>query len=173
MRHTTRILACPCPFLATFLLASLLLTHPGIGADRPAGEGVKKPVDYVDLMIGTSNSRWMLYPGPSMPFGMVKLSPDNQKQCWKAGYEYNIENIAGFSHIHSWVMGGLLTMPTVGALKTVPGPEDDPDQGYRSRFQHATETAVPGYYAVMLDDYDIRAELTATTRAGLMRYTFP
>ena len=47
----------------------------------------KKPVDYVDPMLGTSNSRWMLYPGPSMPFGMVKLSPDNQRKGWKAGYE--------------------------------------------------------------------------------------
>jgi predicted alpha-1,2-mannosidase len=133
----------------------------------------KQPVDWVDPMLGTASSRWMLYPGPSTPFSMVKLSPDNQKQSWKAGYEYTIENIAGFSHLHSWTMAGLLTMPVTGKLKTTPGAENDPDGGYRSRFSHDTEVASPGYYAVTLDDYDIRAELTSTTRAGFQRYTFP
>ncbi len=130
-------------------------------------------VDWVDCLLGTATSRWMLFPGPSLPFSMVKLSPDNQRHCWKAGYEYTIENIAGFSHIHSWTMGGLLVMPTVGNLKTVPGPESDPDAGYRSRFSHDTESASPGYYAVTLADYGIRAELTSTLRAGFHRYTFP
>ena len=143
----------------------------GRAVRTPAVE--RQPVDYVDCLLGTSTSRWMLYPGPSMPFGMVKLSPDNQRRTWKAGYEYTIENIAGFSHLHAWTMGGLLTMPATGELKTQPGPEGDPDAGYRSRFSHETETAVPGYYAVTLDDYKIRAELTATTRAGFQRYTFP
>jgi len=138
---------------------------------NPARE--RQPVDYVDCLIGTSTSRWMLYPGPSMPFGMVKLSPDNQEQKWKAGYEYTIGNIAGFSHLHSWTMGGLLVMPTVGQLKTQPGREQDPDSGYRSRFRHETEVAVPGYYAVTLDDYRIRSELTCTTRCGVQRHTFP
>jgi predicted alpha-1,2-mannosidase len=133
----------------------------------------KRPVDYVDPMIGTADSRWMLFPGATMPSGMVNLSPDNQNQGWKAGYEYTIENIAGFSHIHSWVMGGLLTMPTTGKLQTSPGDEKDPDSGYRSRFSHNTEEASPGYYAVTLDDYQIRAEMTATKRTGFQRYTFP
>lgn len=134
----------------------------------------KKPVDYVDPMLGTSSSRWMLYPGPSMPFGMVKLSPDNGIQAWKkAGYEYSIENIAGFSHIHSWMMQGLLMMPTVGELLIDPGNPGYPDKGYRSRYSHNKEVATPGYYAVTLEDYNIRAELTTTTRAGFQRYTFP
>jgi len=133
----------------------------------------KQPVDWVDPILGTASSRWMLYPGPSMPFSMVKLSPDNQKQSWKAGYEYTIENIAGFSHIHSWTMAGLLTMPITGKLQIVPGPESDPDKGYRSRFSHDTEVASPGYYAVTLEDYGIRVELTSTTRAGFQQYTFP
>lgn len=145
---------------------------------EPAKPAALEPVDYVDPMIGTASSRWMLFPGPSMPFGMVKLSPNNQgedttKGVSKGGYEYTIENIAGFSHVHSWTMGGLLTMPVTGKLQTQPGPEDDPDVGYRSRFRHATETAEPGYYAVTLDDSNIRAELTSTTRAGFQRYTFP
>ncbi len=132
-----------------------------------------KPVDYVNPLIGTHDSRWMLFPGPTMPFGMVKLSPDNQKAEWKGGYEYDIPSIAGFSHIHSWAMAGLLLMPTTGPLKIEPGLPDDPDSGYRSRFRHATEVAQPGYYAATLDDYHIRAELTATTRCGFQRYTFP
>jgi predicted alpha-1,2-mannosidase len=143
------------------LISALVITGCSTG---------KKPVDYVDLMIGTSSARWMLYPGPSMPFGMVKISPDNKD--W-GGYEYKIENIAGFGHVHSWRMGSFLTMPTIGDLKIVPGPHKDPDQGYRSRFSHNTEVASPGYYAVTLDDYDIRAELTCTTRASFQRYTFP
>ncbi|MBW7989729.1 MAG: glycoside hydrolase family 92 protein [Planctomycetes bacterium] len=152
--------------LTYIVLLTTLLNHPSALAQ-------KQPVDYVDPLIGTSTSRWMLYPGSSMPFGMVKLSPDNRKHAWKGGYEYNIENIMGFSHIHSWIMGGLLVMPTVGELKTIPGTEENPDEGYRSRFRHETEVASPGYYAVTLDDYDIRAELTSTTRSGFMRYTFP
>jgi predicted alpha-1,2-mannosidase len=135
--------------------------------------GPKQPVDYVDPLMGTTNARWMLFPGVSMPFGMVKLSPDNQRKGWKAGYEYKIENIAGFSHLHSWTMGGLLTMPTTGPLKIKPGLEYQPDQGYRSRFSHDHETARPGYYSVFLDDYGVKAELTSTTRAGFQRYTFP
>jgi predicted alpha-1,2-mannosidase len=132
----------------------------------------KEPVDFVDPFIGTSTSRWMLFPGASMPFGMVKLSPDNQQHSWKAGYEYNIDNIAGFSHIHSCVMGGLLMMPVNGPIKVIPGTEDDPDAGYRSRIDHHHEDASPGYYSVLLKDYDIQAELTSTVRAGFQRYTY-
>ena len=133
----------------------------------------KDVCDYVDPMIGNHDSRWMQYPGPSMPFGMVKLSPDNQGNVWRGGYEYTINEIIGFSHIHSWTMGGLLTMPVTGPLKIHPGNEGDPDSGYRSRFDHKKESAKLGYYSVVLDDYNIRAELTSTTRTGFQRYTFP
>jgi len=135
--------------------------------------GGKEPVDYVDPLMGTTFARWMLFPGVSMPFGMVKLSPDNQRKGWKAGYEYKIGNIAGFSHLHSWTMGGLLTMPATGPLIITPGLENHPDQGYRSRFSHDKEIAQPGYYSVFLEDYGVKAELTSTTRAGYQRYTFP
>ena len=99
-------------------------------------QGIKDPVDYVDPLMGSHDSRWIMIPGPTMPFGMVKLSPDNQELGWKAGYEYEINNIAGFSHIHSWTMAGLLTIPTNGELKTVPGTERHPEKGYRSLFSH-------------------------------------
>ncbi|MCP4312765.1 MAG: glycoside hydrolase family 92 protein [Bacteroidetes bacterium] len=132
-----------------------------------------RPVDYVDPLLGSHDSRWINFPGPTLPFGMVKLSPDNQELGWKAGYEYNIDNIAGFSHLHSWTMAGLLTMPATGPLKTIPGTEKDPDRGYRSRFSHSGEKASPGYYSVFLEDYGILAELTSTMRTGVQRYTFP
>ncbi|MCB0587243.1 MAG: hypothetical protein KDD06_18225, partial [Phaeodactylibacter sp.] len=110
----------------------------------------KEPVDYVNPMLGNHDSRWMMFPGPSMPFGMVKLSPDNERNGWKAGYEYDVENITGFSHIHEWTMAGLLMAPQTGPLQTRPGTEKDPDSGYRSRFRHETEVAEPGYYSVVL-----------------------
>lgn len=133
-----------------------------------------KPVDYVDPFLGTSSSRWMLFPGPSMPFGMVKLSPDNTDDwVMDAGYEYEIASITGFGHVHSWMMGSFLTMPTVGDIKINPGTKDEPESGYRSRITPENQIASPGYYSVDLEDYNIKAELTATTRGGFQRYTFP
>ncbi|MGH9401897.1 MAG: GH92 family glycosyl hydrolase [Terriglobia bacterium] len=141
----------------------------------------RQAADDVNPFIGTTGPgpRWMLFPGAAMPFGMVKLSPDNRRSpdnrpgVRRAGYDYKIPTILGFSHIHSWTMGGLLTMPTAGPLKVVQGPESGSPESFRSHFRHETESASPGYYAVTLDDYKIRAELTATTRAGFQRYTFP
>jgi predicted alpha-1,2-mannosidase len=153
-------------------LRSLLLASAMIIAGTGAGAQTRN-IDYVDPLLGSEDSRWIMFPGPSLPFGMVKLSPDNQELGWKAGYDYSIDNIAGFSHIHSWTMAGILTMPTTGPLKTIPGTEKNPERGYRSHFDHATELASPGYYSVELDDYDIRAELTTTMRTGFQRYTFP
>jgi len=159
--------------MRNLILITLILLFPGISPLKAQPVHPKQPVDYVNPLMGTTFSRWMLFPGVSMPFGMVKLSPDNQRKGWKAGYEYKIHNIAGFSHLHSWTMGGLLTMPAIGPLHIDPGPEEQPDLGYRSRFSHNRETAQAGYYAVFLEDYGIKAELTSTTRAGFQRYTFP
>ena len=128
------------------------------------------PADYVDVFKGTAHSRWMIAPGPWMPFGMVKLAPDNQTQGWIAGYEYSIEQIDCFSHIHEWTMAGLGMMPTLGPLRTQPGLDGT---GYSSRFDKATERGGIGFYEVFLKDTGIKAELTATTRASLQRYTFP
>ena len=131
------------------------------------------PADYVDTRIGTAHSRWMIAPGPWMPFSMVKLSPDNQNSGWQAGYQPSFENIGCFSHIHEWTLGGLGIMATNGELKTVVGDEQKPDEGYRSRIDKRTEQAGIGYYAADLLDYGIKAEVTATTRCGMMRFTFP
>ena len=131
------------------------------------------PADYVDTKMGTAHSRWMIAPGPWMPFGMVKLSPDNQNSGWQAGYDPIFETIGCFSHIHEWTMAGLGMMPTNGPLVTEIGDESKPDEGYRSRINAETEEAPLGYYKAELTDYDIRAELTATTRCSFQRYTFP
>ena len=136
----------------------------------------KEPVDYVDPLLGTSSSRWMLFPGPCLPFGMVKLSPDNTDEGqYKlgAGYEYKINSISGFGHVHSWMMASFITMPTTGEVKILAGTKENPDSGYRSRINNKHTKASAGYYSTILEDYDIKAELTATTRCGFQRYTFP
>jgi len=154
-------------------VSSSLLFFAGFCLTLTAQPGRTDPVDLVDPLMGTSSPRWTLFPGVTMPAGMVKISPDNQVKGTKAGYDYNTWNIAGFSHIHSRTMGGLLVMPVTGELKTEPGAPGEPDAGYRSRFSHQNETARPGYYSVFLDDYGIKAELTSTARAAFQRYTFP
>jgi predicted alpha-1,2-mannosidase len=129
---------------------------------------------YVDTRIGTAHSRWMIGPGPWMPFSMVKLSPDNQNDGWQAGYDPTYESIGAFSHIHEWTMGGLGVLPVNGPLKIKVGDQRSaPGVGYRSRIDKETEEAPLGAYKVTLTDYKIRAEVTATTRASFMKYTYP
>lgn len=143
------------------------------------GEVVRSPqslqtyADYVDTKIGTAHSRWMIAPGPWMPFSMVKLSPDNQNGGWQSGYQPSFESIGCFSHIHEWTMAGLGMMPTNGILFTKVGDQFKSDEGYRSRIDKNSEEAPLGYYKVLLTDTHILAELTATDRASFQKYTFP
>ena len=149
------------------------------------GNSQKRPVDHVNVFTGTSNSRWMLNPGAHMPFGMVKLGPDNQGNVWNGGYEYTNASISGFSHLHGMSLSGVSYLPVVGNLhfgeeyaKLFPGDTDGPyhhmwTAGYRSRFFKETETGGPGYYSVELYDYGVQVELSATTRTGYMRLTYP
>lgn len=134
---------------------------------------LQTPADYVDTRMGTAHSRWMIAPGPWMPFSMVKMSPDNQNAGWQAGYEPMYESVGTFSHIHEWTLAGLGIFATNGRLKTKIGDELKPGSGYRSRIDKTTEEAPIGYYKVDLTDYDIKAELTATTRCSFERFTFP
>ncbi|MEP7251488.1 MAG: GH92 family glycosyl hydrolase [Ginsengibacter sp.] len=129
--------------------------------------------DYVDTRLGTAHSRWMIAPGPWMPFSMVKMSPDNQDAGWQAGYQPTFESVGTFSHIHEWTMGGLGIFASNGKLKTKIGDEQDASSGYRSSIDKRTEQAPIGYYNVQLADYNIKAEVTATTRCGFERFTFP
>ncbi len=142
---------------------------------REPVERVATPADYVDTHIGSAHSRWMLAPGPWMPFSMVKLSPDNQNSGWQAGYDPSFESVGTFSHIHEWTMAGLGTMPVWGELRTKVGDESalKPRDGYRSAIDKSSEECRLGYYKVHLTDYDIWAELTSTTRCGFQRYTYP
>lgn len=129
--------------------------------------------DYVDTKMGTAHSRWMIAPGPWMPFSMVKLSPDNQNAGWMGGYDPTYESVGVFSHIHEWTMAGLGMLPVNGPLKIKVGDQRIKGDGYRSEIDKSTEEAPLGYYKVMLTDYNVKAELTATTRCGFQRYTYP
>ncbi len=132
---------------------------------------------YVDPMIGTDASGHMI-PGPNMPFGMIQLSPDTYNNSCCSGYRYMQSTILGFSHTHLHGTGGgdygdILLMPTVGEKRINPGIENNPDSGYRSRFKHENEKSSIGYYSVVLEDYNIKAELTTTKRVGFHKYNFP
>jgi len=159
------------PFLRTPELSLL--------AQDYASASAEDPTRFVNIFIGTGG-HGHTYPGATVPFGMVQLSPDtfNDGWDWCSGYHYSDASIMGFSHTHLSGTGAadmldFLLMPGTGPTKLVPGSRDNPGEGYRSRFSHAEETATPGYYSVLLRDYNIRAELTATERVGVHKYTFP
>lgn len=129
--------------------------------------------------IGTVHSRWFVYTPASVPFGMAKLGASTNGtygnvQGWEAvGYEDTHTSIDGFPCFHEFQVGGLSLMPVNGEVKTTPARLENPQDGWRSTFDKSDEEAHPGYYSVLLKDYGIRAELTATKRVGFQRYTFP
>ncbi len=149
-----------------------------------------QPARYVDPFIGTAGMGHT-FPGACVPFGSIQLSPDTdtiphnvggryQARVYDhcAGYRHDDPTIVGFSHRHlsgtgHSDLGDILLMPFTGPVRLNPGTADAPEKGYRSRYSHEDETARPGYYAVTLTDEGIRAELTATTRVGVHRYTYP
>ena len=160
------------------LLAALVATPLAAQTAPPA------PYDAVDPMIGTGGEGHT-FPGATAPFGMVQLSPDTDTGCvirtcyaHAAGYRYEDPTIQGFSHTHfsgagHSDLGDVLLMPVSGgAVPLEPGDAKVPGSGYRSRFDHRSEVAHPGYYAVTLTDPAVRAEMTAGTRVGVHRYTF-
>ena len=165
-------------FLRPRLASALVLTFaaPALAASGYAD---------VDPFIGTGGEGHT-FPGAVIPLGMVQLSPDTDTSCvirecydHAAGYRYEDPTIQGFSHTHfsgsgHSDLGDFLVMPVVGdAVPIEPGDPAKPGSGYRSRFSHETEVAEPGYYAVTLSDPGVRAEMTAGTRIGVHRYSFP
>jgi predicted alpha-1,2-mannosidase len=164
----------------SFFFVFILSLGSIYGISAPLAAPQKQPSDFVNPFLGTEFFGHT-FPGASLPFAMVHLSPDVDTKGWTycAGYVYNDNSIMGFSHTHwsgvGMVNGGdILLMPVVNdKLQIIPGTKDNPDTGYRSRFSHSDETASPGYYSVLLKDYNVKAELTATKRAGFHRYTFP
>ena len=129
---------------------------------------------WVDPFIGT-DAHGHTFPGATLPFGMVQLSPDTRRSMmdWDgcSGYHYTDSILYGFSHTHLSGTGvpdyaDILVMPFTGAV------EFNPNE-YASTFKKNSETATPGYYSVRLSENNIRCELTATERVGVHRYTFP
>ncbi|MBC7900817.1 MAG: glycoside hydrolase family 92 protein [Saprospiraceae bacterium] len=134
---------------------------------------------HVNPFIGTGG-HGHTFPGATMPFGMVQLSPDTRVDNWdgSSGYHYSDDTIYGFSHTHLSGTGipdgcDILFMPTIGEPQFEAKEGDKSVNGYASKFSHANEKAEPGYYSVKLDDNNILAEMTATPRVGFHRYTFP
>ena len=180
--------------IATALaLATIILTASETAAATRKPKVTPAPksaTDYVNPFIGTAGMGHT-FPGACAPFGAVQLSPDtdtiphNVKGQYQAdvygycaGYRYDDPTIVGFSHTHlsgtgHSDLGDILIMPQTGQLRLNPGTADNPDSGYRQRYNHATEQARPGYYEVTLADDGIRAQLTATERVGVHRYSFP
>jgi len=135
---------------------------------------------YVEPRIGTAHCRAFHFAPGSMPFGMAKPGPSTNGSLgnadgWQAtGYDYRDTSIEGFVCTHEFQVGGITVAPSTGLLLTTPGlPDGTGPRGYRSSFSHENEYATAGYYQVMLDDYDINAEVTATTRVAFLRFTFP
>ncbi|MBS1566728.1 MAG: glycoside hydrolase family 92 protein, partial [Bacteroidetes bacterium] len=126
---------------------------------------------YVDPFIGTA-AHGHVYPGATVPFGMVQLSPDNGRGGWDwcSGYNYSDSIITGFSHTHLSGTGiGDLADISVLPVTGIPAGTGK----ITSSFSHNQEKASPGYYSVVLKSFDIKAELTAGSRVGYHRYTFP
>ncbi len=151
---------------------------------------VHSQTQYINPFIGTQGMGHT-FPGACVPHGGVQLSPETdtiphsvdgvyQKEVYKycAGYQYDDTTIVGFSHTHfsgtgHSDLGDILLMPTTGKIQLNPGTKSNPTLGYRSTFRHENETASPGYYSVLLDEYQVKAELTTTERVGVHRYTYP
>lgn len=158
--------------LAFALLASFSRSH---------GQEEDVRTQLVDPFIGTG-AHGHTYPGASMPFGMIQVSPDTRLTGWDgcSAYHFTDSVVYGFSHTHlsgtgCSDYGDILVMPGTGKIHWKSGAESGPDAGYASRFTHGDpgERAFPGYYAVHLDDYDTDVELTCTDRCAFHRYTFP
>lgn len=176
-----KLILIPCVFVFLFIgcknsgkkktvvsedLASLV--NPFIGASTSTGAA------------GVYHGLGKTFPGAATPFGMIQVSPntitggDNG-----SGYSYEHTSIEGFALTQmsgvGWNgdLGNFLVMPTTGDLKTLAGTSDNPEAGYRSHYSKESETASAGYYSVVLDDYKVKAEMTATTHCGIYRFTFP
>jgi predicted alpha-1,2-mannosidase len=155
------------------MIVMALVVAPGFSIAAAASPN---PVNEALPMVGT-DAHGHAYPGATLPFGQVQLSPDTGTEGWDwcSGYHYSDSAIEGFSHTHlsgtgAGCLGDVLLMPTVGEVHLNAG---SPGDGYASKFSHAQEAATPGYYRVFLETPGVTAELTATARCGFHKYTFP
>lgn len=165
----------------TILQISMLMFSLFLVACQPKEEVVTQEAlsPYVNPLIGSAHCRWFHVAPGALPFGLAKPGPstngsEGNPSGWEAtGYDYRHTSIEGFPCLHEFQVGGVVLMATNGELKTVPGKRDTQGEGYRSAFSHEDETALPGYYSVLLKDYGIQAEMTATQRVAYQRFTFP
>ncbi|MDC8005890.1 GH92 family glycosyl hydrolase [Aureisphaera galaxeae] len=165
--------------LRNILIFTLLLALIGCNkkqSDPQPAQKDKALTSYVNTFIGTGG-HGHTYPGATMPFGMMQLSPDTRLEGWDgcSGYHYSDSYIYGFSHTHLSGTGvsdygDLLLMPT---LEPELNNGADGKKGYRAHFKHEEEFASPGFYKVHLDSTNIHVELTVTKRAGMHRYEYP
>ena len=162
--------------ISALIGCSLLL---GMAACTQTSTTSQDYTDFVNPFIGTGG-HGHTYPGAVVPNGMIQPSPDTRIYQWDAcsGYYYNDSTINGFSHTHlsgtgCGDYGDVLLMPTVGKQDYHAMGSESQQMAYASAFSHQNETAQPGYYSVVLDRYNVKAELTATKRAAIHRYTFP
>lgn len=163
-----------------FLTTVLFLFTCGNRVDRDESIAETAPLTrYVDPMIG-SDYHGHVFVGANVPFGAVQLGPNNfyKGWDWSSGYHYSDSIVIGFSHTHLTGtgcadLGDILIMPTTGDLITNAGTQENHLKGYASRYSHKNETVGAGYYSLLLNRYNIKAELTATERVGLHKYTFP
>mgnify|MGYP001820691723 CR=1 FL=1 len=169
----------PAWIAAGVLLAVAACQPPDLPPRQGSIDDLDPLTPYVDPFIGTGG-HGHVYPGATMPWGMVQLSPDQGKGGWDwiAGYNWEDSLLVGFSHTHLSGTGigdllDILVMPVSRYFPVNEAIEDRWDRSARSRFSHEREEASPGYYAVYLEDQEIQAELTATARVGVHRYTFP
>ena len=157
-------------FLASLLACTLV----------SMAQASKSLLQYVEPRIGTAHCRAFHFAPGSMPFGMAKPGPSTNGSLgnadgWQAtGYDYRDTSIEGFVCTHEFQVGGITVAPSTGQLRTIPGlPDGTGPKGYRSAFSHEEEYATAGYYQVLLKDYGINAEVTATQRVAYLRFTFP
>ena len=162
------------------LFLSLILTLASCGneVDKIATSEVVELTKHVDPFLGTGG-HGHVYPGATVPFGMIQLSPDNGLSGWDwvSGYHYSDSLIAGFSHLHLSGTGigdlaDILFMPVNKEIDLSVEVEERNDIPYLSKFSHTNEEASPGYYRVLLEDHNVDVELTASKRAGFHKYTF-
>jgi putative alpha-1,2-mannosidase len=175
----------------TVWMSSLWLSGRLWGETLKASDGTSR---FINPLIGASTNLLLgegkTFPGAATPFGMVQLSPDTITGGVKgpgysfegdngAGYSYEQTTIEGFSFTHmsgvGWYgdFGNLQVMPTTGPMKLDSGRVDHPGEGWRSIYSHANECTKANYYAVTLEDYGIRTELTASPRAGMLQFSYP
>lgn len=166
-------------YIQTLSVALLALGGVACSTSKEQVASLEELSQYVEPRIGTAHCRWFHFAPGAMPFGMAKPGPSTNGSLgnasgWEAtGYDYRDTSIEGFPCLHEFQVGGIVLMPTQGELKTIPGlPTDSVKKGYRSAFDRNTEVVQPGYYSVLLKDYQIKAEVTATPRVAFQRFSF-